>query len=56
MLSLAPLSHRHVRPAPTVALCFFPTQMETVKTGKGSIVPLDKLKLLFSCVGSLSMA
>ena len=53
---VAPLSHKHVIPSTVVALCFFPTQRETVTIGKGSLVPLDELKLLISNVGSLLMA
>ena len=56
MIPVAPLSHKHVRPSTVVALCLLPPQRETVTTGKGSLVPLDKLKLLVSIVGSLLMA
>ena len=48
-------SHKHVKLATVVAICFFPPRRETVTTGKGSLVPLDKLKLLVSNVGSLLM-
>ena len=47
MLLVALISHKHFRPATIVALCLFPPQKETVTTGKGSLVPLDKLKLIF---------
>ena len=53
---VAPLSHKHVITATVVALCFFPPRIETVTTGKGSLVPPDKLKLLVSNLGSLLMA
>ena len=52
---LRDISRNHVRPATVVAICFFPPRRETVTTGKGSLVPLDKLKLLVSNVGSLLM-
>ena len=55
MLLVAPLSHKHVRPETYVDICFFPTKRETVTTGKGLLVLLDKLKLLVSNVGSLLM-
>ena len=55
MLLVAPLSHKHGRLATVVALFFFPPRRETVTTGKGLLVPLDKLKLLVSNVGSLLM-
>ena len=54
-MSVALLSHKHVRPATVVAISFFPPHRETVTTGKGLLVPLDKLKLLASNVGSLLM-
>ena len=48
---VAPLYHNHVIPETVVDLCFFPPRMETVTTGKGLLVPLDKLKLIVSNVG-----
>ena len=56
MLLVAPLSHKHVRLAIFVAICFFPNRRETVTTSKGLLVPLDKLKLLLSNLVSLFMA
>ena len=56
MLSIAPLSYKHVIPETVVGLCFFPPQRETVNTGKWSLVLLDKLKILISNVISLLMA
>ena len=56
MLPVAPLSHKHVIPATIVDLFFFPTHRETVTTGKGLLVPLDKLLLIVSNDGSLLMA
>ena len=53
---VAPISHNNVIRETVVALCFFPCQIETVNTGKGLLVPLDKLKILVSKVGSLLMA
>ena len=50
MLSVAPIPHNHVIPATTFDLFFFAPRRETVTTGKGSLVPLDKLKLLISNV------
>ena len=52
-LLVALLSHKHVIPATLVALCFLPPQRVTVTNGKGSLFPLDKLKLLVSNVGLL---
>ena len=56
MLSIAPLSYKHVIPETVVDLCFFLPKRETVNTGKGSLVPLDKLNILVSNVSSLLMA
>ena len=50
------LSHKYTRLSTVIALCFFPPRRDTVVTGKGSLVPLDKLKLLVSNGGSLLMA
>ena len=55
MLSVALLSHRHVRPAIIFNLCFLPPWRLIVTTGRRSLVPLDKLNLL-SKFGSYSMA
>ena len=56
MLLVNPPSHKHVRPETVVALCFFPPRRDTVTTGKGLVLPLDKLKLLVSNFGSILMA
>ena len=55
MLLISPLYHKNVRPATVVSLDFFPLRRETVNTGKGLLVPLDKLKLPASNFGSLLM-
>ena len=56
MTSVAQLYQNHVGPAAIVALYLCPPHRETVTTGKGPIVPIDKLKLLLLSVGLLSMA
>ena len=56
VLLLALLSHKHVRPANIAAIGIFPPRRETVTTDKGSLVPLDKLKMISSNVGLLLMA
>ena len=43
VMSVAPLSYRHVNPETIVALCFLPPRRLTVTTGRFSLVPLDKL-------------
>ena len=53
MLTVDPLSHNNGRLETSVALCFLPPRRLTFNTGKGSLVPLDQLKLLVSNVGSL---
>ena len=53
---VAPIYHKHVKPETVVDLFLFTPMRETVTTGKGSLVPLDKLKLLVSNVRSLLMA
>ena len=53
VIPIALLSHMHVRQATFVALYLLPPQRVTVTTGKGSLVPLDELKLLVTNVGSL---
>ena len=55
ILSVAPLSHRHVRPAIIGSFCLLTPWRLAVTTGKGSLVPLDKINLL-SNFGSFSMA
>ena len=55
MLSIAPLSHKHVRPATVIAICFLPRQRLTVTNCRGYLALLDKLKLLLSKSGSFSM-
>ena len=54
MLSVAPLYHRYVKPATIVAIYFFPSTRLTVTTGKGYLLPIDKMNLL-SNFGSFSV-
>ena len=55
MLLVALLLYRRVSPDIIVALCFLPPLRLTVPTGKGSLVPLDRINLL-SNFGSYLMA
>ena len=43
ILSVAPLSHNHVRPATVITLCFLPHRRLTFITGRGYLFPLEKL-------------
>ena len=47
MLLVAPLYHKHFRPATLIDLRFLPPWRPTVTTGRGYLIPLDKLKPLF---------
>ena len=56
MMLVALLSHKHFRTEIVVDLCFSTPRREAVTTRKRLLVPLDKLKLIVSNIGSLLMA
>ena len=53
VLKVAPLPNKHVRPETVVALCFLPLMRLPITTSKGYLVPIYKLKLLVSNLGSV---